>query len=39
MAAMTNAMNMAQAGTYKELQSIPPGGEWRESFWVRPSGF
>jgi aldose 1-epimerase len=39
MAAMVNGMNMAQAGTYKELQSIPPGGEWRESFWVRPSGF
>jgi aldose 1-epimerase len=39
MAAMTNGMNMAQAGTYKDLQSIPPGGEWRESFWVRPSGF
>jgi aldose 1-epimerase len=39
MAAMTNALNMSQAGTYKDLQSIPPGGEWRESFWVRPSGF
>jgi aldose 1-epimerase len=39
MAAMVNGMNMAQAGTYKELQSIPPGGEWRESFWVKPSGF
>jgi aldose 1-epimerase len=39
MAALTNGMNMAQAGTYKELQSIPPGGEWRESFWVRPAGF
>ena len=39
MAAMVNGMNMAQTGTYKELQSIPPGGEWRESFWVKPSGF
>jgi aldose 1-epimerase len=39
MAAMTNALNMSQAGTYKDMQSIPPGGEWRESFWVRPSGF
>ena len=39
MAAITNGMNMAQAGTYKELQSIPPGGEWRESFWIRPAGF
>jgi aldose 1-epimerase len=38
-AAMVNGLNMAQTGTYKELQSIPPGGEWRESFWVQPSGF
>ena len=39
MAAITNALNLSQAGVYKELQSIPPGGEWRESFWVRPTGF
>jgi aldose 1-epimerase len=39
MAAMTNGLNMAQKGLYKELQSIPPGGTWRESFWIRPSGF
>ncbi len=39
MAGMTNATNMAQKGTYKELQSIPPGGTWRASFWVKPSGF
>ena len=39
MAAITNAMNLAHAGVYKELQSIPPGGEWRESFWIQPSGF
>jgi hypothetical protein len=26
-------------GPYKELQSIPAGGRWEESFWVRPSGF
>ncbi len=39
MAAITNAMNMAQAGLYKELQTIPPGGEWRESFWVSAAGF
>lgn len=24
---------------YKDLQSIPPGGVWQESFWIRPSGF
>jgi aldose 1-epimerase len=39
MAAPTNALNMAHKGLYKELQSIPPGGTWRESFWIRPSGF
>lgn len=39
MVGITNAMNAAQKGLYKELQSIPPGGTWEESFWVRPSGF
>jgi aldose 1-epimerase len=35
----TNSMNLAHKGLYKELQSIPPGGKWEESFWLRPSGF
>lgn len=39
MAAITNALNMAPRGQYTELQTIPPGGTWRERFWVRPSGF
>jgi aldose 1-epimerase len=39
MAAVTNAFNLAHTGVYQQLQSIPPGGEWRESFWIRPSGF
>jgi len=39
MAAMTNGTNLAHKGLYKELQSIPPGDTWRESFWIRPSGF
>jgi aldose 1-epimerase len=39
MASITNAMNMAHKGSYKELQSIPPGGVWTETFWVRPIGF
>lgn len=39
MAAITNAMNLAHKGLYKELQSIPAGGAWEESFWVRPRGF
>ncbi len=39
MTAITNGWNLAHAGLYKELQSVPAGGEWRESFWIRPSGF
>ena len=39
MAAITNAFNLAHTGVYLELQSIPPGGQWRESFWIEPSGF
>jgi aldose 1-epimerase len=39
MAGITNAMNAAHEGLYPELQSIPPGEQWEESFWVRPRGF
>jgi aldose 1-epimerase len=39
MAGITDSMNLAQKGLYKELQSIPPGGFWQESFWLRPRGF
>jgi aldose 1-epimerase len=39
MAAITDALNLAQKGVYKELQYIPPGQKWRESFWITPSGF
>ena len=39
MAGITNAMNLAHKGLYKELQSITPGGTWEESFWVRVRGF
>ena len=39
MAAITDAMNLAQKGLYKELQSIPPGGNWEASFWIKPGGF
>jgi aldose 1-epimerase len=38
MSAITDAFNLAHQGIYKELQSIPPGGSWRESFWIVPSG-
>ncbi|HLY19120.1 MAG TPA: aldose 1-epimerase [Bryobacteraceae bacterium] len=39
MSAITDGFNLAHAGVYKDLQSIPPEGEWRESFWIVPSGF
>jgi len=39
MSAITNAFNLAQRGIYKDLQMVAPDGEWRESFWVKPSGF
>ena len=39
MVAITNALNLAQKGIYKELQSIPPGGSWEESFWVTTKGY
>lgn len=39
MAGITNAMNLAHKGLYKELQSIPASGTWEESFWIRPRGF
>jgi aldose 1-epimerase len=39
MAAITNALNLAHKGGYKELQQIQPGGTWQESFWIKPSGF
>lgn len=39
MTGVTNAFNLAHEGKYPELQTVPPGGVWRESFWIRPSGF
>ncbi|MDQ6700580.1 MAG: aldose 1-epimerase [Acidobacteriota bacterium] len=39
MTALTNGMNLAHSGVYKNLQSVAPGSEWRESFWIRTSGF
>jgi aldose 1-epimerase len=39
MAAITNALNLAQRGVYQDLQSIPPGGSWEESFWITTKGY
>ena len=35
MAGITDAVNLAQRGLYKELQSVAPGATWRESFWIK----
>lgn len=39
MVGITNAFNLAHTGIYKRLQSIPPGGSWKESFWIVPEGY
>jgi aldose 1-epimerase len=39
MVGITNALNLAQKGMYKELQTIPAGGSWEESFWVTAKGY
>lgn len=39
MAAITNGANLAHDGKYRELETVPPGDTWEESFWVRASGF
>lgn len=38
MTGVTNAFNLGQQGKFP-LQSVSAGGSWRESFWIRPSGF
>jgi aldose 1-epimerase len=35
----TNAFNLHHAGKYADLQTIAPGGTWRESFWISVTGF
>jgi aldose 1-epimerase len=39
MAGITNAMNLYHAGKYSGLQTVPSGGKWTESFWIRTRGF
>ncbi len=39
MTGITNAFNAAQAGWYKGLQSVDPGGTWREVFRIRVEGY
>lgn len=39
MTGVTNAFNLNAEGKYPELQTVPAGGVWRESFWIKVSGF
>jgi aldose 1-epimerase len=39
MVGITNALNLAHKGVYRELQRIAPGETWHESFWIAPRGF
>ena len=39
MSGITNAFNLAHQGIYKELQTVPAGESWQESFRIIPSGF
>lgn len=37
MSAVTNGINLAYEGKYSALQTVAAGGQWHESFWVRPA--
>jgi len=38
MSGVTNAINLGHEGKFP-LQTVAPGAKWRESYWIRPSGF
>ena len=39
MTGVTNAFNLNHAGKYPELQSVPSRSTWKESFWIKATGF
>jgi aldose 1-epimerase len=39
MAGITDGMNLAHRGLYKDQQFIPPNQTWEANFWVKPTGF
>lgn len=39
MAGITNATNLNHAGKYPDLQTVPSGGIWTESFFIQAEGF
>ena len=36
--AIISGVNLAHEGKYSGLQTVPAGGMWTESFWIRASG-
>jgi aldose 1-epimerase len=38
-AGIIDALNLAARGLYKDLQSLAPGGAWRERFWIKATGY
>ncbi len=39
LAAIISGINLAHRGRYADLQYVPSGGVWSESFWVRTRAF
>jgi hypothetical protein len=39
MASLSNGLNLAHKGLYKEQQYVRPGATWSAKFWVKPEGF
>jgi aldose 1-epimerase len=39
MVGITDALNLSHKGVYKDLQAIPVGGSWEESFWITTKGY
>ncbi len=39
MTGITNGVNLNHEGKYSALQTVPAGGKWTGSFWIRAKGF
>jgi aldose 1-epimerase len=39
MSGITNAINLNHAGKYPDMQTVPAGGKWMESFFIQAEGF
>ena len=38
LAAIISGINLVRQQRYSDLQTVPAGGQWTESFWIRASG-